>query len=347
MRHATRKPNVQVELTAGRGWRFDFPIERLREDKFLRTGSLELKTDEGRPLTVTFDRRNGDLLQAWLAKSANSGLGGLGETQGPRFFEFRDPVLAWVSMYRPTGSEPPKLFTRMVPTIYVNLDRTLTLHFTARPYENSEPLVVTANWLAEVWRYELAQGHRRALTFAYRAHRGDERPWLAENGVLEDISAHDIERLIVWLDELEGRGLAGLNSTSFVSESYHPVFIAEAPDLDTEETYVSPTTVFPTSIVPLRRVEFNAVRVPSGFAPWLAVGMDFERYTLERPERLTRFETQPNVRVDAMVGMSRARNARVWDLMDWRTNQTVTIKLTDKAYAEFQVWLDQALSEPL
>ena len=54
-------------------------IERLREDKFLRTGVLELKTDEGRPLTVTFDRRNGDLLQAWLAKSANSGLGELGE----------------------------------------------------------------------------------------------------------------------------------------------------------------------------------------------------------------------------------------------------------------------------
>jgi len=79
MRHGTRKPNVQVELTAGRGWRFDFPIERLREDKFLRTGVLELKTDEGRPLTVTFDRRNGDLLQAWLAKSANSGLGELGE----------------------------------------------------------------------------------------------------------------------------------------------------------------------------------------------------------------------------------------------------------------------------
>ena len=152
----------------------------------------------------------------------------------------------------------------------------------------------------------------------------------------------------MWLDGQEERGaLFGLGSQNYVSEAYHPVFMARAEDFDAEETFITPTDVFPTSIVPLERLKLSAVRSGGGFMSWLAVALDFSRYTEERPERRTRFESRPNVRVDAMLPMGRARNERVWALTDWRTNQTVTVKLTDKAYAEFQVWLDQALSEPL
>lgn len=153
------------------------------------------------------------------------------------------------------------------------------------------------------------------------------------------------QAIAVWLAKSAN---AGLGAMALVDAVYHPRFSAFGPVDFGEGTFITPSTTFPTSWPALASVDFHAVRLPAGrFADWLAVSFNFDRHSDHRPPRSTRFESQPNVSVDAMLPLSRARHERVWALTDWQSNQTVTIELTDKVYAEFQVWLDAALSEPL
>ena len=179
---------------------------------------------------------------------------------------------------------------------------------------------------------------------------------MAGNGDAGDTKFHDPkdrEAVLVWLDQREEQGhLRGLGADAYVSESYHPFFHVRREDLEIGEA--TTTTAFPmASPTPLEFVEFSVVRKPSdsnSFLPFLAVQLTFPRTyggdSNPRAERFTQFTNQPNLRVDRLLTFTRARNDRTWALEDWTTHQTVTIKLTDKVYREFQVWLDAALSEP-
>lgn len=71
LRHFSRKPDVIVELTAGRGYRFKTTMEALRAAPVF--GS-KLAFEVGN-FTIVLPFKQANALTAWLAKSANSGLG--------------------------------------------------------------------------------------------------------------------------------------------------------------------------------------------------------------------------------------------------------------------------------
>lgn len=71
LRHFSRKPDVIVELTAGRGYRFKTTMEALRAAPVF--GS-KLAFEVGN-FTIVLPLKQANALMAWLAKSANSGLG--------------------------------------------------------------------------------------------------------------------------------------------------------------------------------------------------------------------------------------------------------------------------------
>lgn len=333
--HKPRAEMADLTFTAGRGYELKVPMTVLREASVQPNG-LEFEVKHaGRAFIVTLPPTQANELKAWLGKSANAGLGAVG-AELPDQLEVSADAFSYFELGTHTAV----------------FDTPLRVTFSVGGPNHIVFIDVAA-------RDSRTQLHRRGAFKVLGAFEPEFRQRGTARGLSEQrysdpahlsfqLTPTALARLQVWLDAQEERGaLFGLGSESYVSESYHPVFVARAEDFDAEETFITPTTVFPTSVVPLERLELSAVRSGDGFMPWLAVALDFTRYTEERPERHTRFERQPNVRVDAMLVMSRARNERVWALTDWRTNQTVTVKLTDKAYAEFQVWLDQALSEPL
>ena len=333
--HKPRAEMADLTFTAGRGYELKVPMTVLREASVQPNG-LEFEVKHaGRAFIVTLPPTQANELQAWLGKSANAGLGAVG-AELPDQLEVSADAFSYFELGTHTAV----------------FDTPLRVTFSVGGPNHIVFIDVAA-------RDSRTQLHRRGAFKVLGAFEPEFRQRGTARGLSEQrysdpahlsfqLTPSALARLQVWLDGQEERGaLFGLGSENYVSEAYHPVFMARAEDFDAEETFITPTTVFPTSVVPLERLELSAVRSGDGFMPWLAVALDFTRYTEERPERHTRFERQPNVRVDAMLVMSRARNERVWALTDWRTNQTVTVKLTDKAYAEFQVWLDQALSEPL
>jgi len=333
--HKPRAEMADLTFTAGRGYELKVPMTVLREASVQPNG-LEFEVKHaGRAFIVTLPPTQANELKAWLGKSANAGLGAVG-AELPDQLEVSADAFSYFELGTHTAV----------------FDTPLRVTFSVGGPNHIVFIDVAA-------RDSRTQLHRRGAFKVLGAFEPEFRQRGTARGLSEQrysdpahlsfqLTPSALARLQVWLDGQEERGaLFGLGSQNYVSEAYHPVFMARAEDFDAEETFITPTDVFPTSIVPLERLKLSAVRSGGGFMSWLAVALDFSRYTEERPERRTRFESRPNVRVDAMLAMSRARNERVWAFTDWRTNQTVTVKLTDKAYAEFQVWLDQALSEPL
>lgn len=334
--HKPRAENADLTFTSGRGYDVKVPMKVLRE-AVVQPNGLEFEVKfSGRPFIITLPTTQAAELQAWLGKSANEGLGGLG-AELPDQFE----VAAEDFSYFELGTHTAVFDTPIRATFSVG----------------GPNHIVFIDVAARDSRTQL---HRRG---AFKV-LGTFEPEFRQRGTARGLSeqrysdpAHlsfqltptALARLQVWLDAQEERGaLFGLGSANYVSESYHPVFFSYGVDFDAEHTFISPSSTYPTQWPALNTVTFTAVRSPQGgFLPYLTIVLGFDRHELVRDRRMTRFESQPNVQVDDLLTLPRARNERAWAFTDWQTNQTVTVKLTDKAYAAFQVWLDQALSEPL